>query len=291
MSSVLIFGEVLFDCFEDGSQVLGGAPFNVAWHLNGLGVQAQLISRVGNDALGNDILAAMQDWGMDVSTLQRDTAHATGRVNVMLSDGIPDFDIVTDSAYDYIQMPDLSKLAQGKCLYHGSLALRAPQSRETLQQLRQNTGLPVFIDINLRRPHWDRDYVLSILDGASWVKLNHEELLELSTINSSDLDECALAFQARYGLEALIVTRGEKGAFIQTTAGRVSRPPCPVTQMVDTVGAGDAFSAMTLCGILHGWPYEKILDEASAFASRVCGLRGAVTREREFYNQVLEELG
>ena len=290
MSSVLIFGEVLFDCFEDGSCNLGGAPFNVAWHLQGLGINAQLLSRIGQDELGNEIQAAMQEWGLSLNTLQVDPEHNTGTVSVKLKGSIPTFDIVLDSAYDFIEFPDGANLSNNKLLYHGSLALRSKTSRDCLLKIRKQTDLPVFIDINLRPPHWDKTIATQVLKGASWVKLNHEELIELSDVNVSDLTELAKRFFEQYQLDALIVTEGEDGAFIISNDGMVSQKPYPVTTMVDTVGAGDAFSAMTITGLLQGWEYKKILDAASAFASRVCELRGAVTNERAFYDEALDEI-
>jgi len=99
----VMFGEVLFDMFPDGSVVLGGAPFNVAWHLQAFGLSPLLISRVGADALGRQVSAAMQEWGMDRSGLQLDSAHPTGTVSISFSDGEPKFDIVPNRAFDYIE--------------------------------------------------------------------------------------------------------------------------------------------------------------------------------------------
>ncbi|OQX46150.1 MAG: carbohydrate kinase, partial [Candidatus Sedimenticola endophacoides] len=99
----LIFGEVLFDDFPDGSRVLGGAPFNVAWNLQALGARPLLISRVGNDALGRSIREQMQHWGMDLSAMQLDSAHPTGTVEVRIDDGEPSYEIVAPCAYDFIR--------------------------------------------------------------------------------------------------------------------------------------------------------------------------------------------
>lgn len=293
MSAVLIFGEVLFDCFEDGSRKLGGAPFNVAWHLQGLGMQAQLLSRVGEDGLGREILQSMQDWGMSLETLQTDPIHTTGVVSVTLDNSIPSFDIVADVAYDFIEQPESANLHDYKLLYHGSLALRSDVSRQTLLNIKNEISSPVFIDINLRPPHWDKTVVMQLLNKANWVKLNHEELAELSDANNSadlNLSDLAHRFYDRYGLDALIVTEGEKGAFILHKAGIERQKPFPVTKMKDTVGAGDAFSAMTIFGVLNNWSFEKILSSASMFASKVCELRGAVTTDRLFYEKILKEI-
>lgn len=145
-----IFGEVLFDHFPDGKCVLGGAPFNVAWHLQAFGQAPYFMSRVGDDAEGETVRSAMHDWGMDMAGLQTDLLLATGRVSINFVDGEPVYDIVRPCAYDAIeaqlQMPDCN------FLYHGSLALRESTSRLTLDWLRLKQPETVFVDVNLRSP-------------------------------------------------------------------------------------------------------------------------------------------
>ena len=122
---VIIFGEVLFDCFPDGNIVLGGAPFNVAWHLQAFGVSTLFISRIGDDYYGNNIKEAMQNWGMDLSGLQLDSEHPTGVVNDNFINNEPHYEIVENSAYDFIQSSRLPSLKKDAILYHGTLALRS----------------------------------------------------------------------------------------------------------------------------------------------------------------------
>mgnify|MGYP001819291232 CR=1 FL=1 len=146
--SPVVFGEVLFDCFEDGSQVLGGAPFNVAWHLQAFGCAPLLISRVGDDPQGRQIRDTMQHWGMTTAGLQKDSAHPTGEVRVSLQAGQPSFDILPDRAYDHIQadaMPPMNPLL----VYHGSLGLRLAESTQAIDRLLQQHPAPVFMDVNL----------------------------------------------------------------------------------------------------------------------------------------------
>ena len=140
---IVIFGEVLYDCFPDGSVVPGGAPFNVAWHLQAFGMSPLFVSRVGEDTLGRRILDAMQEWGMDTSGLQFDARHPTGRVEITLESGQPRFDILPGQAYDFIDAEALPPVAGETVLYHGSLALRREDSRKALERLRQETRLPV----------------------------------------------------------------------------------------------------------------------------------------------------
>ena len=145
-------GEVLFDSFSDGTEVLGGAPFNVAWHLQAFGQNPLFISRVGNDPLGHKIRTAMEKWGMTTVGLQVDSNHPTGTANVHLRNNEPTFEIVEDRAYDYINADALPSVTACSLLYHGSLVLRNTESRTTLNRLKQTLNSGIFVDVNLRPP-------------------------------------------------------------------------------------------------------------------------------------------
>ena len=291
MSTALIAGEVLFDIFEDGSQVLGGAPFNVAWHLHGLGVNPLFVSAVGPDAYGDEARSAMQSWGMDITALQTDSHHPTGTVQVSLKNGIPSFEIVGDVAYDFIEPPQLNnRIENCKLMYHGSLAMRCPVTRQAIQQLRKDSGLPVFIDVNLRAPFWKKSFIVEIINGANWVKVNDEEILLLSDGGDKDLISCAQRFREKHDLQMLIVTQGAEGAFVVGENVIEKVEAAPIKKMVDTVGAGDGFSAMTIAGVLQGWDIRESLEAASLFASRICELRGALSKDRTFYDEILDEI-
>jgi fructokinase len=274
---VYLFGEVLFDHFPDGSRVLGGAPFNVAWHLQAFGLAPRLISRVGSDAEGESVLAAMRNWGMDTSCMQIDPRRPTGRVEVSFADGEPSYDIVAECAYDAIE--PLS-LVQCKLLYHGSLAARSAISAATLLSLRQELDGSVFIDVNLRPPWWQSDTVESFLAGADWVKLNQDELALLGGEEANSGD----AFIRRLDLTGLLVTRGARGAeLLRASCEPLSVAPGPDTKLVDTVGAGDAFTAVLLLGLCCNWPLPLTLRRAQDFAAAVVGRRGATIAEADFY--------
>jgi len=288
----LVFGEVLFDHFPDGSAVPGGAPFNVAWHLQGFGHEPLFISSVGEDARGDEIVDAMTDWGLDVSGLQRDPRRPTGEVSVALADGQPTFDILADQAYDAID-PDRASAAaatlNGGLLYHGTLALRDATSRTALERLRDTTGATVFVDVNLRPPWYDADTVRAALDAASWAKVNEAELRELSG-HDGEAGEAAVALAVRHDLEGVIVTLGGEGAIwsnrqeISASADAVAAP-----EIIDTVGAGDAFAAVCIAGLLRGLSAERILHTAHRFAVNICGIRGAVTRETGLYGRAFKD--
>jgi len=286
-----IFGEVLFDVFPDGARVLGGAPFNVAWHLQALGDRPVMVSRVGDDAAGDSILQAMAAWGMDLSGMQRDALHPTGEVRVEFRDREPQFRIVADCAYDFIAAAQLPTLRSGGILYHGSLGLRHPESRTALEALCRRSRPEIFLDVNLRPPWWRPEEVEGWLQAARWVKLNQDELALLG-YDATDLVAAVTAFQERFALEQVILTRGAAGALVRGADGTlVQRAPEASAGFVDAVGAGDAFSAVYLHGLRAGWPVASILEAATGFAGRVVGLRGATTDDPEFYRQPLAAAG
>jgi fructokinase len=275
-----VFGEVLFDCFGDDC-VLGGAPFNVAWHLQGFGLAPRFVSRVGADQLGDEVRARMRDWGMDTRWLQVDETLPTGRVQVTLQNGQPSYDILDQQAYDAIRPPqDLD--CGGGVLYHGSLALRHAPNAEVLQALR--SGARVFLDVNLRTPWWDAQTLGQLVNGAQWLKLNDEEFGLLARDGESPA-----AYAARMGLGAVVLTRGARGAEVYAGDTYFEASAPAVTELVDAVGAGDAFSAVTLYGIDQDWPWGLILRRAAAFAARVCGWRGALSHDRAIYEETLRD--
>ena len=288
---VCVFGEVLFDHFPDGRRVLGGAPFNVAWHLQAFGLAPCFISRVGTDAEGEEVRAAMRDWGMDQDGLQADSERATGRVSIRFEDGEPVYDIVDDCAYDAIDGVAAAASATDArgLLYHGSLALRNATSREALAQLRQAHPNSVFVDVNLRSPWWRRDQVIELLAGANWVKLNRDELNQLGPAAPGPRQQAGALLRA-HRLDGLIVTHGADGAELLTADGlHLQASPRADTEVVDTVGAGDALASVMILGLCNDWPLELTLERAQAFASAVVGRRGATVSEPAFYRAFDEQ--
>lgn len=287
---VIIFGEVLFDCFPSGEQILGGAPFNVAWHLQALGNRPCFISRVGDDGLGAKIHRAMFDWDMDMAGLQNDSLHPTGQVAVELIDNEPHYTITPDCAYDFIDARGVDGLSGSEMLYHGTLALRNPVSRESFRRLAQNSMQSIFLDVNLRSPWWQKEDVYQWLEQARWAKLNEDELQQLGfSTSSNDFRQNMQQLRARFELEQLIVTRGAEGAVVLTADDQFhALKPGPVKQFVDTVGAGDAFTAVYIHGLIAAWPVPRILQIAQQFASDVIGLRGATSTDPSFYQGYLD---
>lgn len=280
---VVVCGEVLFDRFPDGGEVLGGAPFNVAWNLEALGADPLLVSRVGNDALGDRILASMTDWGMRTVCLQVDKLHATGTVEVGFDDGEPVFDIAADCAYDYIDEEMIPEIAGRPLLYHGSLVCRGSRSRRALESLIHRCQPSIFLDVNLRSPWWEESRVHHLLETAPEVKMNADELTALAR-GESRLEARAHNLLSRFAIERLHVTRGEAGALAFTAQGECLevRPDNPIP-VVDMVGAGDAFASVLILGRLNSWPLATSLQRAQEFAAAIVSLQGATISDRSFY--------
>jgi fructokinase len=283
----LIIGEVLFDHFPDGNKVLGGAPFNVAWDLQGLGVESLFLSAVGDDPEGEQVRSRMQSWGMDTRGLGTDDA-ATGQVAVTFDHGQPSYEIVQPAAFDFISVADAKQFTdQHSLLYLGSLAFRSETSKHSITELINHSGLPRFVDINIRRPWFDESELDVLIGKATWVKLSDEELPQLTSLASCDdkatITQGAQELRSRYDIQYVLVTAGASGAYLIGQDSVIHAPAPKPDKMVDTVGAGDAFSAATIAGLLRNREPQRVLQDAVAFASRVCGLSGATTNDSNFY--------
>lgn len=278
-----VFGEVLFDEFPDGQLILGGAPFNVAWHLQALGENPCFISRVGKDAMGDKIQQAMLAWGMAIDNLQIDSSHSTGTVRVRINNGEPDYEIMNNQAYDFITETQLNPLNRFNIIYHGTLALRSRITRQALDNLKTRQQSKIFIDVNLREPWWQAEQVNNLLSTADWVKLNQHELMRL-TVPQSSLEKTMRLFQAQHDLDVLIITCGNQGAIaIDKTGECFEVKPAQHLSIVDTVGAGDAFAAILLLGIQQDWPLALSMARAQLFASALVTRQGATVQDANFY--------
>ena len=280
---IAVFGEVLMDQFPDGQQILGGAPFNVAWHLQAFGQHPCFMSRVGKDAMGETIRQAMANWGMSIESLQIDNDYPTGTVKVTINKDEPSYEILADQAYDFIDAQQLNPATQFNVIYHGTLALRNPISEHALNGLTAHHTGKIFIDVNLRTPWWHQASVNQWVGKADWVKLNRYELMQLMPAHNP-LQDAMRLFLAHHELEVLIVTRGSLGALALNNTGEFFEvAPTGNLPVVDTVGAGDAFSAVLLLGIQKGWPLSVTMDRAQSFSSALVTQRGATVQDLAFY--------
>jgi fructokinase len=294
---VALFGEVLVDVFPD-RKVLGGAPFNVACHLKAFGLYPLLITRTGNDEVRDKLLDTMARFGMDDRGVQSDLAHPSGQV-IVHTDGHHghSFEIMPDQAYDYIHagLVHMITLAmRPKMLYFGTLAQRNTISRKALTALLRSSKSPRLLDLNLRQPWYDLPTIEKSLQRANVAKMNDGELAELAEllqVAGNSIEEQAAGIVNRFNLEQLLVTCGEQGAWQLSRDGKLVRASGQAMEqpMIDTVGAGDGFAAVLMLGMLSGWPIESTLTRANAFAAAICGIRGAIPPDQDFYTPFLEE--
>lgn len=290
----MLFGEVLADIFPDRS-VLGGAPFNVARHLNAFAQNPVLITRLGNDALRDKVLHVMRQHRMETLGVQRDKSYPTGQVKVDIKEGINNFDILPMQAYDFIHpgvVRMTSLLVHPNLIYFGTMAQRQQTSRHALKTLLRSSHALKFLDVNLRSPWYDKKTLGQSMQFADVVKLNAEELDILANmfeLPQADIQGHALALIKKFNLDQLVVTCGKEGAWLLQKDGKKieARVKAPVEKFVDSVGAGDGFAAVFILGSLRRWSMALTLERANAFAAAICGIRGAVPDHESFYTPFL----
>lgn len=288
--TVALFGEVLADIFPDQS-VLGGAPFNVARHLQAFGLHPVMISRTGNDALRDDLLREMDRLGMDKTGIQCDPTYPTGQVQVHMKDGGHSFEILPDQAYDHIHAGVTHMMIMSikpELVYFGTLAQRGMESRLALDKFLADSKCPRFLDINLRSPWYNKHTVRRSLLRSDIVKMNEDELEIVSDyfrISGKTLLLKAEALLDQFELNCLLITCGENGAWLVNRQHEVfSTLPIENTQtVIDTVGAGDAFAAVFIIGLLNQWEMAVAMQRANQFAAALCGIRGGAPQNLDFY--------
>lgn len=298
---ILVIGEILFDVYPHlGTQKLGGAPFNFAFHLHKLGCQVSFMSRVGNDPLGAKILSFLHQHSFPTDMIQIDPHKPTGQVTVSLDEyGSPIYSIQTDSAYDYIEFTSPCENIfkdnhtsntnnQFDYIYIGTLAQRSQITRETIRSIILRNDTSIFYDINLRKPFYETKLIKDNLHRCQVLKINDEELNILrDIIHLEHTSTYALAeLSLTYSIPSICLTRGEKGSLLfhkEQIFEHVLEPE----NIKDAVGAGDAFSAILALGLILDWSPSDILRKASRMAFDICQLSGAIAENDVFYNQVL----
>lgn len=273
-------GEVLWDILPAGRQ-LGGAPANFAYHAHALGAEARVISRVGNDALGREILERLRAIGLSTDGIGVDESAPTGTVTVEVqADGQPRFTIHENVAWDRITADEtsLAFAARADAICFGSLAQRSEASRRSIRAILAATKpetLRVF-DINLRQHFYSRDIVESSLVSANALKLNSDELPVLADVFGlrGDAKSQIADLARRFELRAVALTRGASGSLLLVD-GTWSDHPGIRVKVVDAVGAGDAFTARWALGLLAGEPLDAINCRANEIAAFVCTQPGA----------------
>lgn len=287
MKKVICFGEILWDIFPGGKKP-GGAPMNASLHLHKHGIESKLISAVGADADGRELVSYLEDMGADTSFIQKHAELPTGMVDVLLdAEGKASYIIVKPVAWDAIQFDKkLIQLAQqADAVIFGSLACREEESRNTLYQLLGYAKSKVF-DMNLRPPHIFTENLEELLHLSNILKVNDEELLFLKELfRLSGTDEAAFKeLSDRFDLECLCITLGDKGALVWQKDKLYSHAGFKA-DVSDTVGSGDAFLASFIKGYLYNYPMQDILNRACAVGAYVASKAGANPEytEQEIY--------
>lgn len=276
-TDIICFGEMLWDVLPTGKQP-GGAPMNVAVHLKNLGANPQIISRIGNDELGQELLTFITEKGLSTALIQQGETHLTGVVKANVTDkNEVTYKIVQPVAWDYIQHDEtLDKAVEKADLFvYGSLAARSTATADTLFQLLRKARLKVF-DVNLRAPHYDQITLEHLFNYADIVKMNAQELTLVSKWYQLDSNEekAIAGLATRFGLQTICVTKGEHGAVLWTNE-QFYRSGGFQVEVKDTIGSGDSFLAALLTYLLQGKPPQESLQFACATGSLVATYRGA----------------
>lgn len=274
-------GEALFDIFPDEAR-LGGAPLNMAVHAHQLGNRGVVVSRVGQDALGERIATELHRRGMTTEHLQTDPDLPTGTVKVELDErGEPSYDILRNVAWDALQFdPDTENLAR-RCdaVCFGTLAQREAQTRNTIYRFLETARQAVrLLDVNLRQHSYDRRIVERSCELATAVKLNAPELGVLTGLFNlpAGQREAVQGLLSRFeNLKWVAVTLGKMGTTVHSRAYQYQAEPVAAGEGGDAVGAGDAAAAALLHGVLGHWPWEKTLKLANALGAEVASQKGA----------------
>jgi fructokinase len=277
---IICFGEVLWDLLPTG-KVAGGAPMNVAYHLNELGTPTTMISCIGADDLGHEIADFLKEKGIDISFVQVEDRFPTGVVTVTLSStGQPSYEIVENVAWDFIKTDDKVKQAvsQAEVFVFGSLVARNQVSKNTLLTLIENAKLNVF-DVNLRKPFFSKELLHELMQKADIVKMNDEELEIISAFQGIEgtEKEKIKTLKETYNLDLLIVTKGEKGA-IAFFEGVFHEDNGVKVTVQDTIGSGDAFLAAFIHHYLDKKPISQCLNLACKMGAYVATKRGGTPK-------------
>jgi fructokinase len=277
---ILAVGEILWDLLPAGRQ-LGGAPANFAYHAGQLGADARVVSAVGDDGLGREMLAELRGRGVDTALITVGAGRPTGTVSVSVAAGQPAYTIHEGVAWDALPPPtpalrDLARRAD--CVCFGTLAQRSIMSRRTIAEILAASPPDALrvLEVNLRQRFYDRPTVEASLVLAGVLKINDQELPVVGKLLDVTGPTPAGLFERFPGLRLIALTRGGRGSILYAPDGTVhEHPGHPVDDVVDTIGAGDAFTAALAVGLLRGVPLGEINDRANRLAAYVCTRPGA----------------
>lgn len=283
MNEIVVgMGEALWDVLPEGKKI-GGAPANFAYHVSQFGLPSCVVSAIGDDALGKEIIENFTSKGLD--QLIAEVPYPTGTVQVEIDQtGIPLYDIKENVAWDNIPYTEhLDALAKRtKAVCFGSLAQRNVVSRETINHFldtmpKDDDSLIVF-DVNLRQGFYNKEILCKSMQNCNILKINDEELITVSRMfgyPGIDLQDKCWILLGKYNLKMLILTCGINGSYV-FTPGNVSFQPTPKVEVADTVGAGDSFTAAVIASILKGKSVTEAHTIAVKTSAFVCTQKGAM---------------
>lgn len=294
--NILSIGEILFDLYPTKKR-LGGAPLNYIYHINKLLGSGTIVSRVGKDQLGKIVFDQLTKCEINTNYIQEDILHPTGVANIILDEeGNPEFEIDTDRAFDFIEnTSDLNELisTETDCLYFGTLAQRSEISRNTIQSLFGKNGVKYFFDLNLRNSFYDEETIIKSLHTADVIKVNYKEMTELNDMITQinyNTEKVAFELMEQFNISLFAVTRGKDGATLFENGKRYDYANQSV-KILDSTGAGDAFSAILSLGFMQGIETFRINKLANDFALEVCMIEGALLKDEMIYEKFRNELG
>jgi fructokinase len=273
----------LWDIFPQGRR-LGGAPANFVFQAQSLGAEGYIVSRVGSDKLGLEIISQLEVYCLEKNFIQIDPSPSTGTVTVNLDEeGKPSFIIHENAAWDFIEfdpsLADLASRADAVCF--GSLCQRSLVSQKTIGNFLESTRADCLrvLDINLREPFYSKNIIVSLLERCNVLKLNDEELKTLAELLSARGRESDILARLteQFSLDFIALTKGSKGSLLFARGVQSVHPGFSV-KVEDTIGAGDAFTAALVMGILQRKRLDLINEEANRLASIVCTQKGAWTK-------------
>lgn len=273
-------GEILWDILPEGRQ-LGGAPANFAYHVNALGGDGVPVSRVGDDALGREALARLSENGLSVECITVDPVHPTGMVNVTVDAlGVAEYTFPDNGAWDFLALNVIARerVSQADAICFGTLGQRAVVSREAIRDALNTASAAIKVyDINLRQDFYSPELIASSMDMADVIKINDEELAVVSRLFGLPNEEAAALEKLleRFDLQMAVLTRGAGGSLLLSRDNR-SDVPGQAVEVVDTIGAGDAFTAAFTLAYLANQPLDVINTFAGNVAAYVCGQFGAM---------------
>jgi len=276
--AVLCLGEVLVDCLN-GDRLAGGAPANVACHVAGLGENAALVSRIGNDADGQRLNDWLKERGVGADFLQADESYPTG--TVVVREG-PCYEIADFAAWDFLEPTEENQrvAANAGAVVFGTLAQRQPASRKTIRALvatARTAGVPALCDLNLRPPFYDEETVLWSLRNCDLLKLNTAELRAVSRILHAEGESTELfaGLLREFSIPRGVLTCGEGGAWLHENAEIWHQPAAKPETLVDAVGAGDAFTAVVAVALQRGVSLRQAGPAAAELSAYVVSQAGA----------------